>query len=85
MIQKVRILELSQPIPNDTVSFGPGLPQEIREKFIAAMVDFAANDPEQFAIAFDAYSWSGVALTDDSEFDFIRLLVQQLGLSVDDL
>ncbi|MEE8484999.1 MAG: phosphate/phosphite/phosphonate ABC transporter substrate-binding protein [Acidimicrobiia bacterium] len=85
VIQKVKIIELSQPIPNDTVSFSPDLPEDVREKFIAAMVDFAANDPEQFAIAFDAYSWSGLSLTDDSEFDFIRSLIQDLGLSVDDL
>ncbi len=85
VIQKVKIIELSQPIPNDTVSFSPDLPQDIREKFIAALVDFAANDPEGFSVAFDAYSWSGVALTDDSEFDFIRSLVQDLGITVDDL
>ncbi len=85
VIQKVKIIELSQPIPNDTVSFSPGLPQDIREKFIAALVDFAANDPDGFSTAFDAYSWSGVSLTDDSEFDFIRSLIQDLGLSVDDL
>jgi len=85
VIQKVRILELSQPIPNDTVSFGPGLPDEIRTKFIAALIDFAANDPEGFSTAFDAYSWSGIALTSDAEFDFIRQLVQELGLEVDDL
>ncbi len=85
VIQMVKILELSQPIPNDTVSFSPDLPQDIREKFIAALVDFAANDPDQFSVAFDAYSWSGVALTDDAEFDFIRSLVQDLGLTVDKL
>jgi len=85
VIQKVKIIELSQPIPNDTVSFSPDLPQDIREKFIAALVDFAANDPDGFSVAFDAYSWSGVALTDDSEFDFIRSLVQDLGITVDDL
>jgi phosphonate transport system substrate-binding protein len=85
VIQKVKIIELSQPIPNDTVSFSPDLPQDIREKFIAALVDFAANDPDGFSVAFDAYSWSGVALTSDSEFDFIRSLVQDLGITVDDL
>jgi phosphonate transport system substrate-binding protein len=85
VIQKVKILELSQPIPNDTVSFSPDVPQDIREKFIAALVDFAANDPDQFAEAFDAYSWSSVALTSDKEFDFIRKLIQDLGYSVDDL
>jgi phosphonate transport system substrate-binding protein len=85
VIQKVKIIELSQPIPNDTVSFSPDLPQDIREKFVAALIDFAKNDPEGFATAFDAYSWGDVALTDDADFDFIRSLVQDLGLSVDNL
>ena len=85
VIQKVRILELSLPIPNDTVSFAPDVPQSIREQFVAALLNFAANDPEQFAAAFDAYSWSSVSETSDSDFDFIRSLVQDLGLAVEDL
>ena len=80
VIQKIRIMELSQPIPNDTVSFAPAVPEEIQLKIVTALADFAANDPDGFATAFDAYSWSGIDLTDDSEFDFIRLLVQELGL-----
>ena len=84
VIQKLKIMTLSEPIPNDTVSFAPDVPQEIREKFIGALVDFAANDPDGFKEAFDAYSWSGLALTDDSEFDFIRSLIQALGFTVDD-
>jgi phosphonate transport system substrate-binding protein len=85
VIQKVKILELSQPIPNDTVSFSPDLPQDIREKFIGALVDFAANDNDQFKVAFDPYSWGGLELTNDAEFDFIRSLIQDLGITVDDL
>lgn len=85
VIQKIKIMELSQPIPNDTVSFAPDVPQDIRDKFIAALADFAANDPDGFATAFDAYSWGSVELAEDSEFDFIRSLVQGLGLTVEDL
>ena len=85
VIQKIKILELSQPIPNDTVSFAPAVSDEIKTKIVTALTDFAENDPDGFSTAFDAYSWSGVALTDDSEFDFIRLLVQELGLESGDL
>ena len=85
VIQKVKILELSQPIPNDTVSFAPAVSDEIKTKIVTALADYAANDPDGFATAFDAYSWSGIALTEDSEFDFIRLLVQELGLESGDL
>lgn len=85
VIQKIRIMEISQPIPNDTLSFAPAVSEEIKLKIVTALADFAANDPDGFATAFDAYSWSGIALTDDSEFDFIRLLVQELGLDPGDL
>ncbi|MEZ5175230.1 MAG: phosphate/phosphite/phosphonate ABC transporter substrate-binding protein [Acidimicrobiia bacterium] len=85
VIQKVRILELSQPIPNDTVSFGPDVPQDVRTQFLTALAAFAANDPDGFETAFDAYSWDGVFETNDSEFDYIRALVQELDLTVDDL
>jgi phosphonate transport system substrate-binding protein len=85
VIQKIKIMELSQPIPNDTVSFAPGVSQDIRERFTAALANFAANDPDQFAEAFAPYSWSGISYTADSEFDFIRLLVQELGLESGDL
>jgi phosphonate transport system substrate-binding protein len=85
VIQTLKIIELSQPIPNDTVSFSPDLPQDIREKFIGALIDFAANDNDQFKVAFEPYSWGGLELADDSEFDFIRSLIQDLGITVDDL
>ena len=85
VIQKIKIMELSQPIPNDTVSFAPAVSDEIKTKIVTALADYAANDPDGFATAFDAYSWSGIALTDDSEFDFIRLLVQELELDSGDL
>ena len=85
VIQKVKILALSDPIPNDTVSFAPAVPEDIQAQFVTALTDFAANDPEGFATAFDAYSWNGILPTNDAEFDFIRLLVQELGLDSGDL
>lgn len=85
VIQKVKILELSQPIPNDTVSFGPDVPDDVKTQFLTALAAFAANDPDGFATAFDAYSWGSVQETNDSEFDFIRGLIQSLGLTVDDI
>jgi phosphonate transport system substrate-binding protein len=85
VIQKIKIMELSQPIPNDTLSFAPAVSLELQQKITAALSNFALNDPDGFAEAFDAYSWSGIKYTNDSEFDFIRLLVQELGLESGDL
>jgi len=85
VIQKIKILELSDPIPNDTVSFAPAFPLDLQQKVTAALSNYALNDPDGFSTAFDAYSWSGISYTNDSEFDFIRLLVQELGLDTGDL
>lgn len=85
VIQMVRVLTLSDPIPNDTVSYSPDFPEELSEQINAALEVFATDDPEGFATAFDAYSWSGVAPTSDAEFDSIRALLAALGFSEDDL
>ncbi len=85
VIQKVRILTLSDPIPNDTLSYSPDFPEDLRQTINDALTAFAADDPEGFELAFDAYSWSGVAETTDSEFDSIRQLLSALGFTEDDL
>jgi len=84
VIQKVAILTLSDEIPNDGMAFGPDFPEDLKTQIVQAMEDFASNDPEGFATAFDAYSWSGVSPTNDSEFDSIRALLDALGFSLED-
>lgn len=85
VIQQVRILAISDPIPNDGVVFGPDFPADVVTTVVDALVAFAIDDPDGFETAFDAYSWDNVATTNDSEFDSIRAIVQQLGITLDDL
>lgn len=85
VIQKVRIVTLSAPIPNDTLSYGPEVSDEIKTAINDALKTFAADDPDGFEAAFDAYSWSGVEDTNDAEFDAIRALLEALGFTEDDL
>jgi phosphonate transport system substrate-binding protein len=84
VIQAVRIVTLSDPIPNDGVAFGPDFPADIQTTIVDALVAFAENDSEGFSAAFDAYSWSSVSATSDSEFDSIRSLLAALGFTMDD-
>ena len=84
VIQNVRILAVSDPIPNDGMAFSPEFPPATADAIVAAMTDFAANEPEGFETAFDAYSWSGVEITNDAEFDSIRALLQALGYTLED-
>ena len=84
VIQKVKIVMLSEPIPNDGMAFGPEFPADLKTQIVDAMLAFAENDPDTFSTAFDAYSWSGVDVTEDAEFDSIRALLQALDFTIDD-
>ncbi|HEX2155329.1 MAG TPA: phosphate/phosphite/phosphonate ABC transporter substrate-binding protein [Acidimicrobiia bacterium] len=85
VVQQVRILTVSDPIPNDGVVFGPDFPDEVQEQIVTALTEFAANDPEGFATAFEAYSWDNLAGTSDADYDSVREIVQTLGITIDDL
>ena len=85
VIQKVKIIALSDPIPNDTMSFSPDFPEDVATAIVDAIKAFAADDPDGFSTAFDAYSWSGVADTSDAEFDSIRALLTAVGFDLEDL
>ena len=85
VIQKVKIIALSDPIPNDTMSFSPDFPEDVATAIVDAIKAFAADDPDGFATAFDAYSWSGVSDTSDAEFDSIRALLTAVGFDLEDL
>ncbi len=85
VIQTVKIIALSDPIPNDTMSFSPDFPADVATSIVDAIKAFAADDAEGFATAFDAYSWSGVADTSDAEFDSIRALLTAIGFDLEDL
>jgi phosphonate transport system substrate-binding protein len=86
VIQKVRILdELSPVIPNDTLSFGPDFPEDTRADIVSALDAFSADDPEGFAEAFAAYSWTSLSVTSDAEFDAIRVILTAIGYDLEDL
>ncbi len=85
VIQQVRILTISDAIPNDTLTFGPDFPEDLRTEIVGALKAFAEDDPDGFATAFDAYSWNGLSDTDDTEFDAIRAILTALGYDLEDL
>ncbi len=85
VMQKVRVLAITPAIANDTVSFGPEFDEALMEQIMQALFDFAANDAEGFAAAFDPYSWTGINPTTDSEYDDIRNAVTASGITLEAL
>jgi phosphonate transport system substrate-binding protein len=86
VLDRVCILAISDPIPNDTVSFGAGFPAEARERIVQALLDYAETE-EGFAVLSNAefYDITGFTRVDDSFFDPIRDMIDGLGLREEDI
>jgi phosphonate transport system substrate-binding protein len=85
VIQQVRILTVTDAIPNDTLSFGPDFPAELRAQIEAALVGFAETDAWAESIGHpDFYGWTGIYPATDADYDIIRDLLALTGQSLDD-
>ncbi|MCA0457054.1 MAG: phosphate/phosphite/phosphonate ABC transporter substrate-binding protein [Chloroflexi bacterium] len=86
VIEQVRILRLSAPIPNDTLSFGAEFPAELKAQIITALEAFAQTDAWAESIGNeDFYGWSGIAPVEDSAYDPVRARFDILGLTEEDV
>lgn len=86
VVDQVRILRLSAPIPNDTLSFGPDFPAELKAQIMEALYAFAQTEAWGQSIGSeDFYGWSGLAPITDASYDPVRLQFQILGLTEADI
>lgn len=86
VVQKVRILTLSPAIPNDTLSFGPDFPEDLRAQIEEALIAFSQTDTWDESIGSqDFYGWTGLEPATDEEYDFVRKMVEAVGLTLEDL
>jgi len=85
IVDKVRILRLSAPIPNDTMSFGPDFPADIRQQILDALVSYAQTPGWADSALATAYDWTGIEPISDSVFDSVRLQIDTLGLTEEDI
>jgi len=80
VVQKVRILAVSNAIPNDTLSFGPEFPAEVRTQIEEALLAFAETEAWDTSIgSSDFYGWSGIDPATDAEYDVVRAMVEATG------
>ena len=86
VVQKVKILALSPDIPNDTLSFSPDFPEELRAQIVDALAAFAGTDAWNESIGNqDFYGWTGINPATDAEYDVVRAMIEQAGLTLEDL
>lgn len=85
VMQKVRILAVSAAIPNDTMSFGPEFPADVRAQIEEALVAFAETEAWNESIgSADFYGWSGIAPSTDAEYDMVRAMVEATGYTIEE-
>lgn len=85
VIQKLKILDISPEIPNDTLSFGPDFPADVRTQIEEALVAFSATDAWAESIGNqDFYGWTGIDPATDSEYDSLRTIVELLDYNIED-
>jgi phosphonate transport system substrate-binding protein len=92
IMQQVKILTISPEIPNDTLSFGPDFPADLRTQIEEALVAFAAECETDEACAWnssigdqDFYGWTGIDPATDAEYDTLRAVVETAGIELEDL
>jgi phosphate/phosphite/phosphonate ABC transporter binding protein len=86
VVQKVRILAISPPIPNDTLSFGPDFPPDLRDQIVEALFAFSETEAWGESIGNpDFYDWTAIQPATDEEYDFVRQMVEAVGLTLENL
>lgn len=75
----IQIIGFTEEIPNDTVSFRPGFPADLRQIMVDALLDYA-DSPEGQAILTDLYNITGFQVAQNADYDVVRESLQALGV-----
>ncbi|MCP4141042.1 MAG: transporter substrate-binding domain-containing protein [Chloroflexi bacterium] len=86
VMQKVRILTISGEIPNDTMSFSPEFPEDMKQGILDAVAAYVDSDACADTLCNENfYDWSGVGPIFDENFDGVRLLMEAQGITLENL
>ncbi len=76
------LVEVGAQLPNDAVAFGNGMPLGLTREIGAAMERHAQNEACVGSLcSADFFNWEGVAAVDDTFYDSVRFVIDQLSLS----
>jgi phosphonate transport system substrate-binding protein len=86
VVQKVRILDLSPEIPNDTMSFSPDFPADLKQTIMDAVIAYVQSEACEETLCNEKfYDWTDAAPVFDENFDGIRLLMDAQGITLETL
>lgn len=82
--KKVKILELSEPIPNDPIVFRKEMSEPMKQQIIEAFAKFIKTEEGKKAFK-NTYGVTDLKLTNDAELEPIRKMMLQVGKSAQEL
>lgn len=82
--EQIKILDYTSDIPNDTVAFAEGVPTEIRDQIVTALLEIAQTEEGKEALN-TLYSIENLVTADDSFFDAFRADLSRAGMDIEEL
>lgn len=82
--QKVKIVQLTESIPNDPIVFRKDLPEEMKSKIVDTLVAYVKTE-EGKGVLHDMYGATDFALSTDAKYDNVRSMLKALGKSANEL
>ena len=81
---KVKIVELTDAIPNDPIVFRKELPEEMKTQIVDALLAYVKTE-EGKQVFYDLYGVNGLVKSTDARYDGVREMLKKLGKSAADL
>jgi len=82
--KSIKIVELTDAIPNDPIVFRQDMPEEMKTKIISALQSFIKTDEGKKAF-YESYSVTDFKTATDSNYDTVRDMLKKLGKSAGSL
>jgi phosphonate transport system substrate-binding protein len=83
IMEKVVPVAFTEWIPNDTVTFRAQFPEEMRDKIVDALLEFA-NSESGHQVLYELYSVDNFVKSSDSDYDVVRQSLEQLGFGAEE-
>jgi len=82
--KKIKIVALTESIPNDPIAFRKDLPQEMKDKIVGSLMEFIKTDQGKKDF-YDLYGVTDFKKSSDANYDGVREMLSQLGKDANSL
>ncbi len=84
IMQQVGVLNISEPIPFESLVFSPEFPQDLREDIVASMQTYPQTEVWSNSLGMqELYAYDGIVPASDGDYDFLRTALEATGMTVE--